>query len=280
MEKRAPQVIRSTVAGGDVSVRFWPGKGRPLVLLHGFLDSSEGWDNLCRHTHRPCYAFDLPGFGHSDIPSEATFSAYGQRIALAAQQLQIGPAIWVAHSMGGAVARAISDDPTLNNDIISLALITPAGFGTVPLASVMDNVWLKPLVIGAFPLVSANPLSTLLAYPSQISGGRRASGPLMWRTMKSALRGPQGPAMAAHALSTLNHLSPQDLYAPSAYAGPVASLWGEKDRLIPASHAAGVQAVYPQASVTLWEELAHHPQAEQPRKLQSWIDHVAARSRR
>ena len=53
------------VDGAKVSLRFWPGRGTPLVLLHGFMDSSQGFDNLARHTHRPCYAFDLPGFGES-----------------------------------------------------------------------------------------------------------------------------------------------------------------------------------------------------------------------
>lgn len=248
-----------------------------MVLLHGFLDSSRGWDNLARHTHRPCYAFDLPGFGGSQIPREATFRAYAEQIAGAVEQLSLEPAIWVGHSMGGAVCRATAES---NPELISaLALITPAGFGRIPLATLMDQPLLRPLVTAAFPLVSANPLSTLLAYPTQVSGGRPPSGAMVARTMRSALRGPQGPAMAAHALNTVNHLTAEQLGEPSAFSGPVASLWGARDRLIPASHAACLQQVYLQATVTLWQDLAHHPQAEQPRRLQSWIERVANRNR-
>jgi pimeloyl-ACP methyl ester carboxylesterase len=268
------------VDGAKVSLRFWPGRGTPLVLLHGFMDSSQGFDNLARHTHRPCYAFDLPGFGSSHIAAQPSFDCYAQRICAALDQMEVEKAIWVAHSMGGAVARAACDDKQLSKNVSALALITPAGFGKLPLASVMDHKLLRPVVTGAFPLFSANPLTTILAYPSQVSGGRRPSGAMVLRTMRSAARGPQGPVMAAHALNGINHLTEQQLTACSLYKGPVASLWGEKDRLIPASHSETLKLVFPQATVTNWPDLAHHPQIEQPRRLQGWIEKAATRGRK
>lgn len=267
------------VDGHKVSVRYWPGQGRPLVLLHGFMDSSPGFDNMARHTHRPCYAFDLPGFGKSHIPARPEFAAYADRICQAAKQLEVKQAIWVGHSMGGAVVRAAADDPQNQELIAALALITPAGFGPIPLATIMDRPLLRPVVTAAFPLFTANPLSTLLAYPTQVSGGRGASGSMVLRTMASAAKGPQGPSIAAHALNSVNHTPEEQLYKASCFKGPVASLWGERDRLIPVEHAAGVKQVFPQATVTVWSDLAHHPQAEQPRRLQGWLEKTAGRSR-
>lgn len=262
-----------------VGVQIWPGQGRPLIMLHGFMDSSPGFDNMARHTHRPCYAFDLPGFGRSQIPDRPELAAYAERICEAARQLDVGKAIWVGHSMGGAVARAAADNPENHDLIEALALITPAGFGPLPLATLMDRPLLRPLLTAAFPVFTINPLSTLLAYSTQVSGGISASGPMVLRTMRSAVRGPQGPGMAAHALNSVNHIPEQELYRESSFKGPVASLWGERDRLIPISHAAGLRRVFPGAGITVWSDLAHHPQREQPRRLQVWVEKSATRSR-
>ena len=60
--------------GRRIRARCWPGHGRPLVLIHGLLDDSEGWARLARDTHRPCHAIDLPGFGGSDLPTRPRIS--------------------------------------------------------------------------------------------------------------------------------------------------------------------------------------------------------------
>jgi len=57
---RAPDVRDVRLAEGrSLRVRSWPGEGRPLVLLHGLLDDSEGWTGLAMDTGRPCLAIDL-----------------------------------------------------------------------------------------------------------------------------------------------------------------------------------------------------------------------------
>lgn len=279
MADRKPHLEQLKVDGKRVNVRAWDGQGRPLILLHGFMDSSPGFDNMARHTHRPCYAFDLPGFGRSQVASRPELGAYAERISQAVRQLDLSGAIWVGHSMGGAVARAVADNPENHDLVDALALITPAGFGPLPLATVMDKPLLRPVVTAAFPLFSANPLSTLLAYPSQVSGGRKASGGMVLRTMRSAIKGPQGPSMAAHALNSINHTPEEELYAVSPFKGPVGSLWGERDRMIPVQHAAGIKRVFPGSTITVWGDLAHHPQMEQPRRLQVWVEKIASRSR-
>jgi pimeloyl-ACP methyl ester carboxylesterase len=55
--------------GRRIRARRWAGKGDPLVLLHGQLDSSEGWTEIAESSRRPSVAFDLPGFGGSDLPA-------------------------------------------------------------------------------------------------------------------------------------------------------------------------------------------------------------------
>ena len=66
--------------GRSLSARLWPGSGEPLVLLHGLLDCRQGWEPLAASTRRPCIAFDLPGFGRSDLPSRPRISAYAEDV--------------------------------------------------------------------------------------------------------------------------------------------------------------------------------------------------------
>lgn len=267
------QAQRKTIQVGrkQVGLRYWEGQGKPVVLLHGFLDSSEGWDRLCELTERPCYALDLPGFGRSVIPEEPRLEAYAERLALAVDKLGLDEApLWVGHSMGGAISRWVADSH-YRDHIDALALITPAGFGPIPLAEWADGPVLRKVLTVAFPALSINPLAVLLAYPSQVSGGIPADSDLVLRTMRSALRGPQGPSWAVQALAHMSAQPRYELYKESAFKGPVRSLWGTRDRLIPSEHSKNLHYVFPQARVTVWPDLAHHPQVEQPQRLKRWI---------
>src|SRR5437016_8151762 len=79
---RAPDVRDVRLEQGRrLRVRSWPGEGRPLVLLHGLLDDSEGWSSLAMDTRRPCIAVDLPGFDGSDLPLRPRISAYADDVA-------------------------------------------------------------------------------------------------------------------------------------------------------------------------------------------------------
>src|SRR3954468_3212898 len=93
--------VRSVGIGGGRSlrVRRWRGTGRPLVLLHGLLDDSEGWAQLAADTHRPCLAIDLPGFGGSDLPRESRISAYADDVAAGLRRLDIHDCTLVGHSL-------------------------------------------------------------------------------------------------------------------------------------------------------------------------------------
>ena len=48
---RAWDIHDVTLPGGRrLRMRCWPGRGHPLVLLHGLFDDAEGWDALARDT--------------------------------------------------------------------------------------------------------------------------------------------------------------------------------------------------------------------------------------
>lgn len=86
------------------------GDGPPLVLLHGFPQSTYCWRHLMpelARTHR-VIAFDLKGYGESDKPpSGYDLGTLTQEMRAALRTLGYEEARWVGHDWGGALLWAI-----------------------------------------------------------------------------------------------------------------------------------------------------------------------------
>ena len=83
------------------------GKGKPVVLLHGFLGSSVCWDACVEtllETHR-VLTFDCPAHGNSKPPQEgSSLKHYASQIALTLHDLKLANVCVVGHSLGGYIA--------------------------------------------------------------------------------------------------------------------------------------------------------------------------------
>jgi len=86
--------------------REWGSRGRPVVLVGGFLEASFVWDRvapiLARH-HR-VYALDLDGFGYTVRRGPWTLQGWGDQVQRFIQALHLQKPIVVGHSLGAAVA--------------------------------------------------------------------------------------------------------------------------------------------------------------------------------
>ncbi|RTK94314.1 alpha/beta hydrolase [Candidatus Saccharibacteria bacterium] len=83
------------------------GKGRILLLLHGWGDSSKGLHALQLELskHYQVIAVDLPGFGSAQAPPEPWgLSEYADFIKAFTMKIGIEPEIILGHSNGGAIA--------------------------------------------------------------------------------------------------------------------------------------------------------------------------------
>lgn len=83
------------------------GEGPPLVLVHGLGLNFHEWERNIETLLRfgKIYALDLPGFGHADKPERILSCRELAEAALDwAQDIGMGPGIWLGHSLGGEIA--------------------------------------------------------------------------------------------------------------------------------------------------------------------------------
>ena len=94
-----------TVGGRRVNV-IDLGSGPPVVFIHGLSGSWQNWLEqlpVFAREHR-VIAFDLPGFGSSEMPADKiTISGYGRFVDALLDELGIAGAAIVGNSMGGFI---------------------------------------------------------------------------------------------------------------------------------------------------------------------------------
>jgi pimeloyl-ACP methyl ester carboxylesterase len=90
-----------------------PGSGPALVLLHGFLESKEIWDDFTAILQKEftVVAIDLPGHGESELLGEKhSMSLMAEAVKLVFEAEKIEKAVLAGHSMGGYVALQFAAD--------------------------------------------------------------------------------------------------------------------------------------------------------------------------
>ncbi len=81
----------------------------PMVLVHGAGGNHLYWPaHVRRLPDLRVLAVDLPAHGQSSGIAEQEISAYARRLAEWAKSIGIERAIWVGHSMGGAIALTLA----------------------------------------------------------------------------------------------------------------------------------------------------------------------------
>jgi len=264
--------------GRHLSVDVWDGHGAPVVLLHGLFDCALGWKKLAQVSHRPCYAFDLPGFGGSDCTLEPTMASYAKDIVEALQILGVHDFTLVGHSLGGAIATSIAE--SIPEEVAALVLMAPAGFGRIHLSEFLHAPVIRDVVKATLPYALQNPLTAAGIYAAVVGNWHRPDIDLLKRLNKNAHRMVPGAVMANEAIIEAGN-SPDAFYKHRVgYHGPVLALWGSRDKLVPLAHKEGVEDAFPQAKVTVWAGMAHHAQQERPKQLSGYIDSACGRARR
>jgi pimeloyl-ACP methyl ester carboxylesterase len=277
----ARMAVVQTLRLGDgraLCARRWPGRDEEtLVLLHGLLDSSEGWSRLCDRLSGMRVAFDLPGFGYSDPPSRGSISGYARDVAEGLEMLGVNRMVLVGHSLGGAVAASLAE--LLPDRVAALVLLAPAGFGRLHLAEAVLIPGVRTLVEAALPMVLSSRLTVTASYVTMVSNGKSPEPDLVERVTSRGRFLVDGVREATRALAEAGRSPNAFQRRRMPYEGPVHAVWGDRDRLVPLSHRHGVCAAFPQARIHVWNGMAHHLIRERTDNLTALLQNAIAEGR-
>jgi len=123
-----PAQGRETGDGVALAFGYWPGRGAPLVALHGLTASHVSFVGIaeCLAGRRPLFALDLRGRGDSGKPAGPYGMAqHAADVAAAMRAMGLGASVIVGHSMGGFVATALA---AAYPELVSGVLLIDGGY--------------------------------------------------------------------------------------------------------------------------------------------------------
>ncbi|MGI8662229.1 MAG: alpha/beta fold hydrolase [Acidimicrobiales bacterium] len=111
MSEIEPQVRRLRGEGVTLAALLWPGRGIPIVAVHGVSSNAMFYVGVAERLagRRPLLSLDLRGRGDSDKPdNDYGMARHADDVAAAMTEAGIERAVIVGHSMGASVAWAVS----------------------------------------------------------------------------------------------------------------------------------------------------------------------------
>lgn len=252
--------------------------GPPVVFIHGVGagTSSFMWrknfDELARHFR--VYAFDLLGFGFSDKPATASYSAdlYVELITDFLREVSGYPANLIASSLGAAYAIRVADEhPELVNAMI---LNGPTGSDTLNrrpgMAGAAFYGLLQSPVLGtSFYNVMASERSIRdYARDNLFYDHRRVTDRLVSNLYATSHQPGAQHAIAAFLAGYLN----TDTRAPfSRLTQPVVLVWGKQDSTTPLDQAVSLMKLNSGARLEVFDYCRMMPEQEQPEKFNALV---------
>lgn len=243
------------------------GRGRPVLLIHGYGDSSYTW----RHNIGPLVqagfrviAPDLPGLGASGIPPGYTFSAeaFADQITALLEHKGLDRVHVVGNSLGGNLALYLAvRRPSRVDRIVP---VDPAAYPD-PRHGTYESLARRPItakLLKPFFCVPAVRFALKKCYhdPDLVSEA-------MVSERAQVLRRPDFPENmvrigANYFSSSFKELLP----GYKNIKAPVLIVWGDTDRLLKAeTYAERLHRDIPGSSLVIIKEAGHTPHEEQPR---------------
>ncbi|MSQ81416.1 MAG: alpha/beta fold hydrolase [Myxococcales bacterium] len=260
---------RLTIDGIDVPI-LRLGRGKPLVLVHGFADRGESLVPLAGLLRGQFSVIipDLPGFGEADgVPVErSTMAAQARFLVQLLDILGLPSAHFAGHSMGGGIcARLLNDHP---QRVLSMTLIAAAGaHGLHPDTAALLRDGQNPLLPADLP--EFDRLMDLCF----------ASKPPLPRALRRHLQRQWNSRRAEHLAIFARMMEPRanegvpDVFAPTF--APVGLIYGQCERVVHPDNIAAYAAGYGAARLVRLKHVGHAPPIEAPRAVAKVISQVA-----
>ncbi len=251
-------------------LRAGPATAPKIIFLHGLGGSLSTWQLILGELadRYRLAAIDLPGHGQSDkrSPDAADYSvpALAAAIAECATALQHAPALFVGHSLGGAVALQLAlTHPEL---VTGVVLVNSAGLGKEISSELLSLMAAEPGRETARRLLQLYFADERLVADrgiEELAANQLAEGAWAAQCAVAAAAFDNG----AQNLSLRDHLA--------SLRKPALIVWGTQDRVIPAAHAMAAAEALPDAILKLLPGIGHVPQVEAPSVLATAIDRFA-----
>lgn len=260
------------------------GRGRPLVLVHGFGASRFTWrewtPELARD-HR-VLEVDLKGFGDAPAPARGSYSPVEQARHLRdlVLELDLDGAVLVGHSFGGAVALLAALELRDERPGSVAALVVVAGscypqdlppfisLARVPLlgALVLELAPKRPLLGAVLRAMVHDPD---VVTPEMAEGYAR---PYRRRATRRAVLRAARQLLSDDAEALVERYGQVDV--------PALLIWGREDGVVPLDNGERLARDLPRARLEVVEECGHMPMDERPACTLSLVRDFLAEVRR
>ncbi|MCU1594434.1 MAG: Pimeloyl-ACP methyl ester carboxylesterase [Frankiales bacterium] len=247
-----------------------PPDAPPVLLLHGLGATNASLlptlADLARD-HR-VIAPDLPGFGQSEAPS-VSYSPAWYAAWVEALQRTVGSrrAVLVGNSLGGRIA--LECGLTHPGSVRGLILLTPSPAFRRLRQLVPAARLLRP-ELGALPLRLSHAL-VVEAVRGMFSDPDRLPKPWYDAAADECVRVFRSRSHRVAFFAVARQIFLEDSYGRNGFwdrlpslQPPALFIWGDRDRLVPASFAQHVAAALPDAGSIVLEDCGHVPQFEHP----------------
>lgn len=213
------------------------GDGVPLVLLHGFGGDHTGWLSIVSRLSKDVatLAYDLPGHGRSlNVPGAGRAGAMSKGVLADLDARGVTRFHLCGHSMGGAVATLMA--MRAPDRVASLTLLGPGGFGPEIAIDVLRD-WGRATSTTAL----SRALRRMTA-PGHVFGAFEIG-------RLEAMRRRPGQREKLVEITTLladedGRQGAIDREAIRSLSVPTTLVWGDRDPVLPASQADGLDDVY------------------------------------
>jgi pimeloyl-ACP methyl ester carboxylesterase len=254
---------------------------QPLVFVHGL---SGCWANWLEQLpalaaeHR-VIALDLPGFGHSPMPSrEISISGYARLLDRLLGQLGIDAAAVVGNSMGGFIAAELAI--AFPQRVERLVLVSAAGISTTGhpgttralgslrrletvLAATAGWVASKSDTVARRSRLREALMALVVAHPGRLPAALAAE----------QLRGAGKPGFFQALESILDYDIRERL---PEIACPTLVVWGDRDRLVPLRDADVFVELIPDARKLVFRDTGHMSMLERPAAFNELLEEFLA----
>jgi len=253
------------------------GTGPVLLFIHGILGSQKQWAHLVDvldDDHRLVVP-DLFGHGDSAKPvGDYSLGAHAATLRDLLDSLGVEQVTLVGHSLGGGIAMVFSY--LFPERVERLVLVASGGLGR-EVSPLLRSATL-PGAEYVLPVIASGWMRGRIATAGKLLGSVGLQpGPdvrEVWRGFTSLGDGDTRRAFLATTRAVIDpggqSVSAHD-YLPNSTPIPTLVVWGTKDRMIPAWHAASATSSIQNCRVELFQGAGHFPHLDDPERFAALV---------